>query len=83
MTPGEAPTGACLSYVLKAFHNERNAGGRSLAPKTVSEHHSAARMFEEFMGGTVAVRSITKKNVIAYKQALLETPTRYSCGFAA
>lgn len=33
------------------------------------------------MGGPVAVRSITKCDVIGYKQALLETPTRYTLRF--
>lgn len=74
-------TGTTLAQVLTAFHKERNAGGRSLAPKTMDEHHSAVRMFEEFMGSPVAVRSITKKHVIGYKQALLETPTRYTLRF--
>lgn len=81
MTPGERPNGTTLSDVLKAFHKERSAGGRSLASKTMEEHKSAVRMFEEFTGGPVAVRSITRKNVIAYKQALLETPTRYTLRF--
>lgn len=74
-------TGTTLAQVLTAFHKERNAGGRSLASKTMDEHHSAVRMFEEFMGGPVAVRSVTKKNIIDYKQALLETPTRYTLRF--
>ncbi|WP_277021496.1 MULTISPECIES: site-specific integrase [Paracoccus] len=81
MAPGDRPSGTTLSDVLTAFHKERGAGGRSLAPKTMEEHKSAVRMFEEFKGGPVAVQAITRKDVIAYKQVLLETPTRYTQRF--
>lgn len=81
MAPGDRPTGTTMLDVLTAFHKERSAGGRSLAVKTMDEHKSAVRMFEEFMGGPVAVRSISRKDVNAYKQALLETPTRYTLRF--
>lgn len=47
----------------------------------MEEHKGAVRMFEEFMGSAVPVWSITRQHVIAYKQALLETPTRYTIGF--
>jgi hypothetical protein len=70
--------GIPLPEVLRAFHKERTAGGNTLAPKTMDEHRNAIRMFSEFMGAEVAVCSITKKNVIDYKQALLETPNRYT-----
>lgn len=70
-----------LSDALSAFHKERTAGGNTLAPKTMAEHRNAVRMFSEFMGGEVAVRAITKKNVIDYKLALLETPNRYTMRF--
>ena len=70
-----------LSDALTAFHSERTAGGSTLAPKTMEEHRNAVRMFSEFMGGEVAVRPITKKDVIRYKQALLETPNRYTMRF--
>lgn len=73
--------GISLSDALRAFHKERTAGGSTLAPKTMEEHRNAVRMFSEFMGGEVAVRAITKKNVIDYKQALLETPNRYTMRF--
>lgn len=76
-----AGTGMTLSGALSAFHKERTAGGSTLAPKTMEEHRNAVRMFSEFMGGEVAVRLITKKNVIDYKQALLETPNRYAMRF--
>lgn len=73
--------GMTLTDALKAFHAERTAGGSTLAAKTMEEHRNAARMFNEFMGGETAVQSITKKHVIAYKQALLETPNRYTMRF--
>ncbi len=74
-------SGTTLSEVLAAFHKERTAGGNSLAPKTIEEHKNAVRMFEEFLGHPVAVRSITKQNVIDYKRALLELPNRYTTRF--
>jgi Site-specific recombinase XerD len=80
-TPGEAMTGATLSDLLAVFHKERSAGASSLAQKTINEHKSAVRMFEEFLGKPTPVRAITKKDVIAYKQALLNTPTRYVLRF--
>lgn len=82
-TPAQAATGkgATLSDVLTAFHRERTAGGRTLAEKTMAEHKVAVRMFDEFMCGSVPVRSITRANMLAYKQALLETPNRYTLRF--
>jgi integrase len=76
-----AANGISLSDALSAFHKERTAGGSTLAPKTMDEHRNAVRMFSEFMGGEVAVRSITRKNVIDYKGALLEAPNRYTMRF--
>ncbi|MCE5973418.1 site-specific integrase [Sinirhodobacter sp. WL0062] len=73
--------GITLSEALTAFHNERSAGGSTLAPKTMAEHRNSVRMFNEFMGSDLAVSSITKKNVIDYKQALLKTPNRYTMRF--
>lgn len=70
-----------LTEALVAFHKERSAGGGTLAPKTMEEHRNAARMFNEFMEGDTPLRAITKKHVIDYKQALLETPTRYTLRF--
>ncbi|MCA0207316.1 MAG: site-specific integrase [Proteobacteria bacterium] len=69
-------TGATLSQVLTAFHKERAAGGSSLSAKTISEHKTAVRMFEEFMGGEVRITGVRKQDIVAYKQALLETPVR-------
>ncbi len=74
-------SGITLSEALDAFHNERTAGGNTLAMRTMEEHKNAARMFNEFMGSDVGVRSITKKNVIDYKGALLSTPNRYTMRF--
>ena len=76
MQPGDRGTGTTLTDVVKAFHKERSAGRRSIAVKTMEEHHTAVRMFEEFIGDAIPVASITKKDVIAYKQSLLETPAR-------
>lgn len=73
--------GALMSTVLEAFHRERMAGGRTLAEKTMAEHKVAVRMFDEFTGQPVPVRSITRADMLAYKQALLQTPNRYSLRF--
>lgn len=81
MTTTTTPTGATLSEVLTAFHKERSAGGRSLAEKTMDEHRSAVRMFEEYLGEPLPVREITRKHVLGYKTALLDTPTRYTLRF--
>ncbi|WP_187968864.1 site-specific integrase [Aquibium microcysteis] len=74
-------TGISLADVLIAFHKERTAGNRSLARRTIEEHKVAVRMFEEFIGGAVPVRSITRADMLAYKQALLQTPSRYALRF--
>lgn len=76
-----ASSGITLTEALKSFHKERTAGGNTLAAKTMEEHRNAVRMFNEFIGADSVLRDITKKNVIAYKQALLETPTRYTLRF--
>lgn len=73
--------GATLTEILMAFHQERTAGKRTLAAKTMEEHKVAVRMFDEFMGGKAAARSITRTDILAYKQALLRTPSRYSMRF--
>lgn len=80
-TGGGRSGGLTLTEALAAFHEERTAGGSTLAPKTMEEHRNAVRMFNEFMGADVAVGSISKKNVIGYKQALLKTPNRYTMRF--
>ena len=76
-----ATTGMTLSDALVAFHKERSAGSGTLAAKTMEEHRNAVRMFNEFMGGDTALGATTKKQVIEYKQALLDTPTRYTLRF--
>jgi integrase len=76
-----ASNGITLTEALRSFHKERTAGGNTLAAKTMEEHRNAVRMFNEFVGADSVLRDITKKNVIAYKQALLETPTRYTLRF--
>ena len=47
----------------------------------MEEHRNAVRMFNEFLGFDQAVASITKQNIIDYKQALLKTPNRYTMRF--
>jgi integrase len=82
--PGQrqtSPSGMTLSDALVAFHKERTAGGGTLAAKTMEEHKNAVRMFNEFLGRETPLRSITKKSVIEYKQALLATPNRYTMRF--
>ena len=59
----------------------RSADGGSLAVKTMDEHRSAVRMFGEFIGAEFPVKSFESKDFIAYKQALLQTPTRYTLRF--
>ncbi|WP_415184321.1 hypothetical protein [Phaeovulum sp.] len=70
-----------LSEALNAFHEERTAGGNSLAAKTMEEHRNAVRMFKEFIGADIAVAVITKKHIIDYKKALIKTPNRYMMRF--
>ncbi|WP_416881180.1 tyrosine-type recombinase/integrase [Marivita sp.] len=78
---GRAVSGMTLSGALQAFHKERTAGGSTLAAKTMEEHKNAVRMFNEFMRTDVPVRKISKKDVIDYKNALLNTPNRYTMRF--
>lgn len=47
----------------------------------MEEHRNAVRMFAEFWGSDMAISLITKKNVIRYKEALLQTPNRYTMRF--
>ena len=78
---GRAVSGMTLSGALQAFHKERTAGGSTLAAKTMEEHKNAVRMFNEFMRTDVPVRKISKRDVIDYKNALLNTPNRYTMRF--
>ncbi len=67
--------GMTLTDTLDAFHKERrSAGGGTLAARTMEENRSAVRTFNEFMGGEAPLGATTKKQVIAYEQALLDTP---------
>ena len=70
-----------LSDALAGFHRERMAGQTTLAKKTMEEHRIAVRMFTEFWGSDMAISLITKKDVIRYKEALLQTPNRYTMRF--
>lgn len=81
VTAGSQGRGATLNDALAGFHRERNAGSGSLAARTIEEHRNAVRMFNEFCGGEVLLSVITKKKVIDYKQALLQTPNRYTMRF--
>ncbi|MCV0394316.1 MAG: site-specific integrase [Rhizobiaceae bacterium] len=74
-------TGKTLTEIVAAFHRERTAGNRTLAARTMEEHRTAVRMLEEHLGGSVPARSITRKDMLAYKDALLQTPSRYSIRF--
>jgi site-specific recombinase XerD len=80
-TPKDRGTGETLTTILNAFHKERTAGNRTLAEKTMAEHKVAIRMFEEFMGAAIPARSIKRSDMLAYKQALLQTPNRYAARF--
>jgi len=77
----EAEGGPLLSDILLKLHKERTASRLSMKPKTMEEHRNAIRMFEEFMGRSVPVREVGKKDIVAYKQALLETPLYYTRRF--
>lgn len=81
LAPKDRGKGATLSDVLEAFHRERTAGARTLADKTMAEHKVAVRMFDEFMTRPMPVKSITRADLLGYKQALLQTPNRYSLRF--
>lgn len=61
-----------LSVVLHAMMAEKQ--GR---PGTVFEYEVAVRMFEEFLGEAKPAYRITRQDVLAYKNALLETPANY------
>lgn len=50
-------------------------------PGTEYEHGVAVRMFEEFLGEARPVHTITHTDVLAYKRALMETPSNYTKRF--
>jgi integrase len=65
-----------LSVVLSAMMTEKQG-----KPGTVYEYEVAVRMFEEFLGEAKPVYRITRQDVLAYKNALLETPANYTKRF--
>ncbi|MFN3362833.1 MAG: tyrosine-type recombinase/integrase [Allorhizobium sp.] len=65
-----------LSAILAAFAKEKQA-----KPGTEYEYGVAVRMFEEFLGEAKPAYRITRQDVLAYKNALLDTPTNYSKRF--
>ena len=69
--------GPSLSTLLADFHQERTAGNRTLSDKTMAEHKVALRMLDEFLGKGTPAAAITKADMIAYKRALMVTPTNY------
>ncbi|WP_293808403.1 tyrosine-type recombinase/integrase [uncultured Bosea sp.] len=65
-----------LSVVLSAMMTEKQG-----KPGTVYEYEVAVRMFEEFLGEAKPAYRITRQDVLAYKNALLETPANYTKRF--
>lgn len=65
-----------LSVVLSAMMTEKQG-----KPGTVYEYEVAVRMFEEFLGEAKPAYRITRQDVLAYKNALLETPSNYTKRF--
>jgi integrase len=65
-----------LSEILPAMLKEKQA-----KDATEYEYGVAVRMFEEFMGEARAIYRITRADVLAYKNALLDTPSNYSKRF--
>jgi integrase len=65
-----------LSELVAMFHQER-----TVRPATAEEHRNAVRMWEEFIGEPKAVCEITRQDLLAYKRALLRTPSNYSKRF--
>jgi hypothetical protein len=61
-----------LAELLSAFFKERNMSGGNQ-----HEHGVSVRMFEEHLGEAKPLYKITRREVIAYKAALLELPTNY------
>jgi len=61
-----------LSELLPAFFKERNISGGN-----ENEHEVSVRMFEEHLGEPTPLYKITRRDVLAYKAALLELPANY------
>lgn len=65
-----------LSVILSAMMTEKQG-----KPGTVYEYEVAVRMFEEFLGEAKPAYRITRQDVLAYKNALLEAPANYTKRF--
>lgn len=72
--------GKILLELAKEFHRERQTGHRSLAEKTMKEHLVAVHLLEEVVG-KVPADTLSKKDIIAFKAALMGTPTNYKQRF--
>ena len=65
-----------LSELLPAFFKERN-----ISPGNENEHEVSVRMFEDHLGEPKPLYKITRRDVLAYKAALLELPSNYAKRF--
>lgn len=65
-----------LSDLVSDFLKERNIGTGSQ-----HEHSVSVRMFEEHLGESRPIYKITRRDVIDYKNALLELPSNYTKRF--
>jgi len=66
-----------LSQILPRMHAEK----RNLRDSTKAEQRVAVRMFEEFLGEPTPVYKISRRTMIDYKNALLQTPSNYLTRF--
>ncbi|GJD31897.1 Tyrosine recombinase XerC [Methylobacterium adhaesivum] len=65
-----------LSEIVPLMMTEKRA-----RPATAYEYGVAVRMFEEHLGEARPVHTITRRDVLSYKTALMETPASYSLRF--
>lgn len=65
-----------LSEIVPLMMAEKKA-----RPASVYEYDVATRMFEEHLGETRPVYTITRRDVLSYKTALMETPANYTKRF--
>lgn len=65
--------GKTLADILIDFHKER---GTTLAERTIDEHKRVVDYFQQ-VAGELPARSIQKRHVLDFKQALLETPAAF------
>lgn len=56
-------------------------GEKKARPATAYEYGVAVRMFEEHLGEARAVYTITRRDVLDFKVALMQTPTSYTLRF--